>query len=220
MCCNPAGMYSKPWPHATQYGSGCQSFLPHALTAVSNLAAHLDGTNRGPGRTTVAVTQSNRRGTYRSPGGTPTRYGNMSAQMKQFVDTTGGLWLKGDRGQGYSAAQAPGATASLPLGRTREKSSARRRLSRTPDESARRRPLPRHRYRQLRGRYGAGAVRGRGPFSRQGWSHAVLRTQGQGTRTTLSQIVADQVGCLPCRRMQSGGGCARNCGSTIPTIRA
>ena len=27
--------------------------------------------------------------------GTPTRYGNMSAQMKQFVDTTGGLWLKG-----------------------------------------------------------------------------------------------------------------------------
>ena len=22
------------------------------------------------------------------------RYGNMSAQMKQFVDTTGGLWLK------------------------------------------------------------------------------------------------------------------------------
>ena len=28
--------------------------------------------------------------------GTPTRYGNMSAQMKQFVDTTGGLWLKGE----------------------------------------------------------------------------------------------------------------------------
>jgi hypothetical protein len=27
--------------------------------------------------------------------GTPTRYGNMSAQMKQFIDTTGGLWLKG-----------------------------------------------------------------------------------------------------------------------------
>ena len=26
--------------------------------------------------------------------GTPTRYGNMSAQMKQFVDTTGGLWLR------------------------------------------------------------------------------------------------------------------------------
>jgi NAD(P)H dehydrogenase (quinone) len=24
------------------------------------------------------------------------RYGNMSAQMKQFVDTTGGLWLKGE----------------------------------------------------------------------------------------------------------------------------
>jgi NAD(P)H dehydrogenase (quinone) len=28
--------------------------------------------------------------------GTPTRFGNMSAQMKQFVDTTGGLWLKGE----------------------------------------------------------------------------------------------------------------------------
>jgi hypothetical protein len=28
--------------------------------------------------------------------GRPTRYGNMSAQMKQFVDTTGGLWLKGE----------------------------------------------------------------------------------------------------------------------------
>ena len=30
--------------------------------------------------------------------GTPTRYGNMSAQMKQFVDTTGGLWLSSRRG--------------------------------------------------------------------------------------------------------------------------
>ena len=28
--------------------------------------------------------------------GTPTRYGNMSAQMKQFIDSTGGLWLKGE----------------------------------------------------------------------------------------------------------------------------
>src|SRR6476646_8037066 len=28
--------------------------------------------------------------------GTPTRYGNMSAQMKQFIDTTGGLWLNGE----------------------------------------------------------------------------------------------------------------------------
>ena len=26
--------------------------------------------------------------------GTPTRYGNMSAQMKQFIDTTGSLWLE------------------------------------------------------------------------------------------------------------------------------
>lgn len=27
--------------------------------------------------------------------GTPTRYGNMSAQMKTFIDATGGLWMKG-----------------------------------------------------------------------------------------------------------------------------
>ena len=27
--------------------------------------------------------------------GTPTRYGNMAAQMKQFIDQTGGLWMKG-----------------------------------------------------------------------------------------------------------------------------
>lgn len=28
--------------------------------------------------------------------GTPTRYGNMTAQMKQFIDTTGPLWTKGE----------------------------------------------------------------------------------------------------------------------------
>ena len=28
--------------------------------------------------------------------GTPTRYGNMTAQMKQFLDTTGSLWQKGE----------------------------------------------------------------------------------------------------------------------------
>jgi NAD(P)H dehydrogenase (quinone) len=28
--------------------------------------------------------------------GTPTRYGNMAAQMKQFLDTTGGLWQAGE----------------------------------------------------------------------------------------------------------------------------
>jgi NAD(P)H dehydrogenase (quinone) len=27
--------------------------------------------------------------------GTPTRYGNMTAQMKNFLDQTGGLWMKG-----------------------------------------------------------------------------------------------------------------------------
>jgi NAD(P)H dehydrogenase (quinone) len=28
--------------------------------------------------------------------GTPTRYGNMAAQMKQFIDSTGSLWMKGE----------------------------------------------------------------------------------------------------------------------------
>lgn len=28
--------------------------------------------------------------------GTPTRYGNMAAQMKQFIDTTGSLWANGE----------------------------------------------------------------------------------------------------------------------------
>jgi len=28
--------------------------------------------------------------------GTPTRYGNMTAQMKQFIDTTGSLWQNGE----------------------------------------------------------------------------------------------------------------------------
>lgn len=27
--------------------------------------------------------------------GTPTRFGNMTAQMRQFLDSTGGLWMKG-----------------------------------------------------------------------------------------------------------------------------
>src|SRR3989338_6799324 len=27
--------------------------------------------------------------------GTPTRYGNMSSPLKQFIDQTGGLWMKG-----------------------------------------------------------------------------------------------------------------------------
>ena len=28
--------------------------------------------------------------------GTPTRFGNMTAQMKQFLDTLGGMWMKGE----------------------------------------------------------------------------------------------------------------------------
>ena len=41
--------------------------------------------------------------------GTPTRYGNMSAQMKQFIDTTGGMWQRGeleDKAAGIFASTA------------------------------------------------------------------------------------------------------------------
>lgn len=41
--------------------------------------------------------------------GTPTRYGNMSAQMKQFIDTTGGMWQRGeleDKATGVFASTA------------------------------------------------------------------------------------------------------------------
>jgi NAD(P)H dehydrogenase (quinone) len=46
--------------------------------------------------------------------GTPTRFGNMSAQMKQFVDSTGSLWLKGeleDRPPESSRAPLPSTAA-------------------------------------------------------------------------------------------------------------
>jgi NAD(P)H dehydrogenase (quinone) len=36
------------------------------------------------------------RGVDGVPWGTPTRYGNMTAQLKQFIDTTGPLWQKGE----------------------------------------------------------------------------------------------------------------------------
>ena len=38
--------------------------------------------------------------------GTPTRFGNMSAQMRNFLDQTGGLWAKGAL-SGRSAACSP-----------------------------------------------------------------------------------------------------------------
>ena len=36
--------------------------------------------------------------------GTPTRFGNMAAQMKQFIDTTGGLWFQGKLANKVAAA--------------------------------------------------------------------------------------------------------------------
>ena len=64
---------------------------------------------------------------------------------------------------------------------------------------ARARPLSRHRHRQLRRRHRARPVRGRhrarAARTARSRSRPARRTQGQGTRTTLSQIVADEVGC-------------------------
>jgi NAD(P)H dehydrogenase (quinone) len=43
--------------------------------------------------------------------GTPTRFGNVSAQLKQFIDTTGGLWFQGKLankvGSAFTSAQNP-----------------------------------------------------------------------------------------------------------------
>lgn len=43
--------------------------------------------------------------------GTPTRYGNMAAQLKAFLDTTGGLWFQGKLANkvyaGFTSAQNP-----------------------------------------------------------------------------------------------------------------
>jgi len=43
--------------------------------------------------------------------GTPTRFGNVSAQLKQFMDTAGGLWFQGKLANkiysGYTSAQNP-----------------------------------------------------------------------------------------------------------------
>ncbi|MEM7342615.1 MAG: NAD(P)H:quinone oxidoreductase [Chloroflexota bacterium] len=36
--------------------------------------------------------------------GTPTRFGNMAGQMKQFIDTTGGLWFQGKLANKVAAA--------------------------------------------------------------------------------------------------------------------
>jgi NAD(P)H dehydrogenase (quinone) len=43
--------------------------------------------------------------------GTPTRFGNVSAQLKQFIDTAGGLWFEGKLADkvvsGFTSAQNP-----------------------------------------------------------------------------------------------------------------
>lgn len=43
--------------------------------------------------------------------GTPTRFGNVAAQLKQFLDTTGGLWFEGKLADkvvgGFTSAQNP-----------------------------------------------------------------------------------------------------------------
>ena len=43
--------------------------------------------------------------------GTPTRYGNVAAQLKQFIDTAGGLWFQGKladkAASGFTSASTP-----------------------------------------------------------------------------------------------------------------
>lgn len=43
--------------------------------------------------------------------GTPTRYGNVAAQLKQFIDTAGGLWMQGKLADkavgGFTSASTP-----------------------------------------------------------------------------------------------------------------
>ena len=51
--------------------------------------------------------------------GTPTRFGNMAAQMRNFLDQTGGLWLKG----------APSARSAACSCRPRRSTAARNRPS-------------------------------------------------------------------------------------------
>src|SRR5258705_2660597 len=44
----------------------------------------------------TVVTQDDLRWADGIAWGTPTRFGNMTAQMKQFIDTLGGIWMKGE----------------------------------------------------------------------------------------------------------------------------
>jgi len=42
--------------------------------------------------------------------GTPTRFGNMAAQMRNFLDQTGGLWMKGRWSEKWAAPSFPPAS--------------------------------------------------------------------------------------------------------------
>jgi NAD(P)H dehydrogenase (quinone) len=67
--------------------------------------AHLDGTKNVPEVTLEDLEWGN---AYIF--GTPTRFGNVAAQVKQFLDTTGGLWFQGKLANkvvaGFTSAQA------------------------------------------------------------------------------------------------------------------
>ena len=51
--------------------------------------------------------------------GTPTRFGNMAAQMKNFLDQTGGLWVAGQARSARSARCSPRAPRSTAARRAR-----------------------------------------------------------------------------------------------------
>lgn len=68
--------------------------LEEARKALSKQDAYLEAQKRQEG--IPEVTHDDLRWAHGILWGTPTRYGNMTAQMKQFIDTTGGLWLSGE----------------------------------------------------------------------------------------------------------------------------
>ena len=68
--------------------------LEEARRALSTQAAYVEAQKRQ--RDVAEVTHDDLRWADAIAWGIPTRFGNMPAQVKQFLDTLGGLWMKGE----------------------------------------------------------------------------------------------------------------------------
>ena len=68
--------------------------LPSAREAMSGQQGYVEAQQQMAG--VEEVTHDDLRWADAIAWGTPTRYGNMAAQVKAFLDTTGGLWQKGE----------------------------------------------------------------------------------------------------------------------------